>query len=442
MIPLARKVVDKIEAPKTCRVLSIDGGGIKGVIPATILAAIEKAVGGPLASKFHLVAGTSTGGILASGLAAEIPTPKLLDFYFKDGADIFASSIWTTGAIEGPKYAKAPIEAALKTAFGETKLSELKHDLVCPSYDIQARTDLLFKSWKARGIEEPNPKASDFLLREVARATSAAPTYFPPATATNLDGKAYACIDGGMYANNPALLGFVAARRLMPLATRYLVVSIGTGEVLTPIDPAAAANWGIVGWGPMLLDIIFFSMGDTVDYELDQLSPLVSHLRLQSSLTGANEALDDASDANMKALAACGARTLAQRKAEIDALVAELKTPLPSRVALGYPKVGGVARPPVVGQFNMTKIKASAAVGSVAASIASVVKPTAAAATATTGVTPSTAAAATSSPATPTFRWRIGGAIAGALTGAALGGPVGAAVGTMVGYLGGSRVDT
>jgi len=389
---------------QTCRVLALDGGGIRGMIPATILANFEQALGGgPLARHFHMLAGTSTGGILATGLAAELPTDKLIDFYTKDGPGIFNASFYS--GIESPKYPSTSLEAALKDAFGDMQLSDLAHDVICPTYDLGARQGMLFKSWKARGIEEPNPAASDFRVREVCRATSAAPTYFPAAKVTAADAKTYGCIDGGMYGNNPALIAFVAARRLMPLAKRFLIVSIGTGEALAPIAYDDAKAWGLVGWGPRLIDIIFDAMGSTVQYELDQLD-FVTQLRLQSSLQGADSALDNATPENMKALAICGKRTLTDRNADIATLLEELAMPLPDRTILGYPVAMGTVRPPKIQDFATTQIKVQAAT-----------------------------TAASTGPITP---WRVGGAGAGALAGAMVGGPIGAVIGGTVGYIAGA----
>jgi uncharacterized protein len=322
-------------ASTTCRILSIDGGGIRGVIPGQILAQLEAAIGVPLAQAFHMICGTSTGGILASGVAQEMPATQLLDFYFKDGNEIFNGSF--LGSLGGPKYAPAPLESILQTTFGDTKLSDLKHDLLVPAYDIQRRADLLFESWSARGVQETDPSSNDFLLREVCRATSAAPTYFPPSLVTGQDGCVYPCIDGGMYANSPALLGLVTARKLMPLATRFLVVSLGTGELKDPLAYADATNWGLLGWAPQLIDVIFTAMNATVSYELDQLAPLVDQVRLQSDLAGASDALDDTTAANMTALKACAMQVLSDNAADVARIVEELKSPLPDRAILGYP---------------------------------------------------------------------------------------------------------
>jgi uncharacterized protein len=397
-----------VDEAHTCRILAIDGGGIRGVIPATILTKLEEALGGgPLGRHFHMLAGTSTGGILAAGLALETPAAKLQDFYLKDGPGIFSTNFYST--VEGPKYAAAPLETALKTEFGDAQLSDLMHDLICPAYDLEARKGILFKSWKARGVEEPTPAASDFLLRAVTRATSAAPVYFAPAQAVAADGKTYALIDGGMFGNNPAAIALVAARRLMPLATRFLIVSLGTGENLMPIKYADAASWGIVGWGAKIIDIIFDAMGSTVEYELNQIDG-VSQLRWQSSLMGANDALDDASAGNMKNLQACATRTLGKQKVAVDGLIAELqRTSLPDRILLGYPIALGTTRPEKIQDFAIPAIKTEAmtAMGVLSPIVA-----------------------------TP---WKVGGAVAGALAGTPLG-PIGMIGGAVLGYLGAGLV--
>lgn len=346
------------DAASTCRILSIDGGGIRGVIPGQILGTLEKKLGRPLGDCFHLIAGTSTGAILATGLARGMSSVDLLDFYFKDGSEIFNPAFF--GSLGGPKYSPAPLEQILQKTFGDSKLSDLTHDLIVPTYDIQSRGDVLFESWRARGIQEPDPRSSDFLLREVLRATSAAPTYFPPALATAGNGRVYPCIDGGMYANSPALLALVAARRLMPLAKRFLIVSIGTGELSKPLPYADAKDWGLVGWGPNLLDVMFTAMGATVSYELDQLAPLVDQIRMQSSLEGANEAMDDASPANLLALRVCADRTLADHADDVTRLLEELASPLPDKIPFGYPSQADAPRPGKLSDLDVQKIAADA----------------------------------------------------------------------------------
>ncbi len=394
-----------IGTTKTCRILSIDGGGIRGVIPATILVELEKQLGAPLARHFHMIAGTSTGGILACGLANEIPAQKLLDLYAKNGSAIFTSS-WGDG-LDGPKYDPAPLEAALKVAFGDTRLSALSHDLLSPAYDIEKRVDVVFRSWRARGVDSKVPAKDDFLVREVARCTAAAPTYFPPAMATASDGTKYALIDGGMLANDPALLAFASARRLMPLADRYLVLSIGTGQQgLAPIPYTDAVGYGLVGWAPKVVDVLFDAVGGATSYALDQMDT-VDHMRWQASLDGASDAMDDATSGNIAALGACATRLLKAQAAQVASVVSELSTPLPDRIGLGYPKTTDPVRPPTVRQFPklMVIARARAVVARVQDGAS----------------------------------WPVWGGAAGAMLGATLlvGGPLGLVAGGILGALGG-----
>lgn len=390
---------------RTCRILSIDGGGIRGVIPATILVELERQLGGPLARHFHVIAGTSTGGILACGLAHEIPAAQLLDLYAKNGGAIFTTT-WS-GGIDGPKYDPGPLETALGQAFGTTRLSELAHDLLSPAYDIEKRRDLVFRSWRARGIDTEVPAQDDFFVREVARCTAAAPTYFPPSIATAADGVKYPLIDGGMLANDPAMLAFASARRLMPLADRYLVVSIGTGQQgLAPIPYADAVGYGLVGWAPKVVDVLFDAVGGATAYALDQID-VVDHVRWQASLDGADPAMDNATPANIAALGQCADRLLKAQASQVEAIVAELRTTLPDRTALGYPKASDPVRPPTVRQFPklMLPVRLRAAAAAVQSGAA----------------------------------WPVVGAGAGALLGATLlvGGPLGLIAGGLVGALGG-----
>src|SRR5208337_3624634 len=183
---------------KTIRVLSIDGGGIRGILPACVLQEIETRTGKDIASLFHLISGTSTGGIIACGLLKGVPADKLKDLYVKEGGNIFSHSGWRTMEtlwnLNGPKYSAENLESTLKSTFGDTWLSETSGpELLVPSYCItlpkpvgldgdrvqSTRMPFLFKSWKARGTLLDSgdvPEALDFRLLDVARATSAAPT--------------------------------------------------------------------------------------------------------------------------------------------------------------------------------------------------------------------------------------------------------------------------
>lgn len=331
---------------KTARILSIDGGGIRGLIPATVIASLEKELG-PIASRFHMVAGTSTGGILACALSKGQAASSLIKMYQEHGSAIFSSSITALGSVAGALYDANVLSEAMGPVLGGVSLENIEKDLLVTSYDLEHRSPGFFKSWKARGYELDHGEAAEsnnFLLADVARATSAAPTYFTPAQIKNQSGSTFALVDGGVFANNPAMCAYVAAKSLYPHASEYLIVSLGTGDATKPIKYESAVSFGVVGWASPLLDIMFQGASATTEYELSRLTD-VSQYRLQASLVGANEAMDDASPKNLSALQACATRMLVERVVDVATLKKRLAEPMTSLSSLGYPKQGAPAKP-------------------------------------------------------------------------------------------------
>jgi patatin-like phospholipase/acyl hydrolase len=159
------------------RILSIDGGGIRGIIPALVLAEIEARTGRSIAGLFDLVAGTSTGGILACGLTAPQPrtAQELVGLYRTQGPRIFRRSLWqrvvSADGLANARHDAGPLQEVLEEYLGEARLGEARPRLLATAYDLQAREPYFFKSWRTG--EEP---ARDLLLRTVAQATAAAPT--------------------------------------------------------------------------------------------------------------------------------------------------------------------------------------------------------------------------------------------------------------------------
>ncbi|MFN2167740.1 MAG: patatin-like phospholipase family protein, partial [Anaerolineae bacterium] len=183
---------------KLTRILSIDGGGIRGVIPGQILVVLEdklKALGGnpdaKISDYFDLIAGTSTGGILAClYLVPQEDNPdrplynaqEVVDFYLDRGGQVFHTPlrrrIMTVAGLMDEKYPTGPMESLLAEYFGDLRLSQLIKPCLIPSYDIDARKARFFNQYSARQGDE-----RDYLVREVIRATTAAPSYFEVAQA-------------------------------------------------------------------------------------------------------------------------------------------------------------------------------------------------------------------------------------------------------------------
>ena len=329
------------------RVLSIDGGGIRGLIPLVILAKIEEQIPDrPISEMFHLVAGTSTGGIIAAALSTKKPgtdrafsAKEILDFYVEHGKEIFTPNLWGFKRFWDEGYSAENFERLLAKKFGDLKLSDATcSDLLLTTYDIKNRKPFIFKSWRANGenldllkdecdsFGNANFIADDenFKLRDVLRATSAAPTYFEPIRIKSVSGNELDCVDGGVFANNPAMCAVSAAYRIYRMNRQddFCVVSLGTGTALKSIDYEKARDWGLLYWARPIIDILFDGAASTVDYQLQTVlggerneegDGAKSYFRFdldlkngQGTTNKASYRLDDASDENIEALLEAG----------------------------------------------------------------------------------------------------------------------------------------
>jgi uncharacterized protein len=310
------------------KLLSIDGGGIRGIIPATVLAALEARTSQPAASLFDLMAGTSTGGIIslvlsrdAGGGVPKYNAQDLVDLYVNRGPEIFSRSFWhgvsSVAGFTEEKYSQGPLEKILQEYFEDVPLKDALTRVLISSYEIESRSPFFFKSWR----DDTNPA----LMRAVARATSAAPTYFEPALFV-LAGKELALIDGGVFVNNPAMSAYSEAKRLFPDEKDFLIVSLGTGQLTRPIPFEEAKDWGKVQWALPILSVVFDGVSDAVDYQLRQILG-DQFFRFQGTLDTANDDMDDASPANLAALKLEAERILEAQKADLDRLCQLLTQP-------------------------------------------------------------------------------------------------------------------
>lgn len=232
------------------KILTIDGGGIKGVFAAAFLSSIEESLGEPLVDYFDLIAGTSTGGIIALSLGMGIPAKDILDFYKMHGPEIFKGSPLTLLRwIRRAKYDKAPLEAALVKVFGNRLLGESRTRLVIPSLDFETGEVHIFKTaHHERFVRDYKERAVD-----VALATAAAPTYFP----THRLEAGIPLIDGGMWANNPMGVAAVEAIGLLNWRKgKVRLLGVGCTESPLEIYDKSSRGLGINYWAPRLLTVV------------------------------------------------------------------------------------------------------------------------------------------------------------------------------------------
>ena len=288
------------------RVLAIDGGGIRGLIPALVLAEIESRTSRRIADLVDLVAGTSTGAILACALTRPDPLPAadLAGIYVDEGPKIFDRSllkkIMSVDGYVDERYDDDGLVAALRTYLGDTRLAEATVPVLVTAYDLQARAAVILRS----------SGAGDLSMVDAAHASSAAPTYFEPVRAG-----AMTLVDGGVFAINPAMVAFAETAG----ETLDVLASLGTGEHTRPLPFDEVRGWGRLQWAQPIIDVVFDGSADAVD---EQLSRLVDgrYIRLQTRLDEASDALDDASPENLAALRREAERLIAARSADIDHL--------------------------------------------------------------------------------------------------------------------------
>jgi uncharacterized protein len=312
------------------RILSIDGGGIRGLIPGTVLAAIEKSTQKPIAKLFDVIAGTSTGGILACGLSApgdggnpRFSASTLVDMYVQEGARIFPQHIFERiTELLGEKYPATGIENVLHKYVGESRLSETVTEILITAYDIERRKPKFFRSRDAR--DDPT---KDHPLWMVARATSAAPTYFEPFKLPGAaPGDHEALVDGGVFANNPAMCAYVDGS-VGPGQVRpddVFVVSLGTGSQNRPIMYDRVKDWGQLQWAKPILNVVFDGVSATTDYQLEQILGDDHYFRLETELTIASDDLDRATPENLRNLQLQADKLIADNEQILDRICARL----------------------------------------------------------------------------------------------------------------------
>jgi len=318
------------------KVLSIDGGGIRGIIPAMLLAEIEGRTGRRIAEMFDLVAGTSTGGILALGLTKpgqdsepEYSAKKLIELYETEGGKIFSIPVWhrihSGWGLAEEKYPSTGIDEVALEYFGDVRLAQALKEVLIPAYEIEKRGPWFFKRWEALDSK----KGFNPFMREVARATSAAPTYFEPIQLKvgSLGNRAF--IDGGVHSNNPAMCAYVEARKIHPEEKEFLVVSLGTGEPTREMPYEEVKGWGLALWAQPILNVVFDGVSDTVDYQLRELLSTEEgdarrYYRFQTVLDIGKDDMDDASATNIAALKTKAQEIIDENEADLEALCAQL----------------------------------------------------------------------------------------------------------------------
>lgn len=279
------------------KILSLDGGGIRGVFAATYLAYIEEHIDGHAGEYFDLIVGTSTGGIIALALAMRVPASRIANLYREKGEAIFTRRWPSLFGRKVPMtldalYKRWPLYDELKRVFGEdTLLGEAKSRICIPTLNLSTGKAVVFKTRHHDEYER------DHLLPlwKVAAATSAAPTYFRPVSIEEAGGS---FVDGGLWANTPTMVGVAEGIRLGHARESVRVFSIGTGSKPFYKDGhvwgrlLGGLRFGLAGWYGDIVDLVMRSQTQRASNLASYLLPDENRRRIEFTLPGDDFGLD------------------------------------------------------------------------------------------------------------------------------------------------------
>ncbi|XP_016902154.1 patatin-like protein 3 isoform X1 [Cucumis melo] len=346
----------KYEKGEKITILSIDGGGIRGIIPGTILAFLEsklQELDGPdarIADYFDVIAGTSTGGLVTSMLTAPNENNRplyaakdLTRFYIEHGPKIFpqrnshflSSMVNMFGKVMGPKYDGKYLRSLINRLLGDITLKQTLTEVIIPAFDIKLLQPVIFSTLDAKWDALKNPKLADVCI-----STSAAPTFLPGHEFQTKDSKGntrnFDMVDGGVAANNPTLAALTHVTKEMSIlrnrsellkikpmeAKRMLILSLGTGVAKNDekYSAAIASKWGMLGWiyhrgATPIVDIFSDASADMVDYHISSIFQSEhnqkNYLRIQDdTLSGDVSSVDIATQQNLLKLIEVGENLL------------------------------------------------------------------------------------------------------------------------------------
>ncbi|KAG8369493.1 hypothetical protein BUALT_Bualt14G0019400 [Buddleja alternifolia] len=357
--------IEESVSGKLVRILCIDGGGIRGIIPGVILSYLESELqkldgeDARLADYFDVIAGTSTGGLVTAMLTAPNENNRPLfaakdikKFYLDECPKIFPQhcSYTTLGhtaarvitAFSGPKYDGKYLHSLVKEKLGDLKLHQTLTHVVIPTFDIKTLQPVIFSTYEVN-----NKPSLDASLSDICIGTSAAPTYLPAHYFETQDSQGHKrqfnLIDGGVAANNPALVAINQATKqmtrgsseFMPLKPkqdgRFLLLSLGTGSAKAEekYDAEGASKWGVLGWllnaagSTPLFDVFNRASGDMVDFHISTffqaLNSQQNYLRIQDdALSGIMSSVDIATKENLDDLVKVGEKLLKKAVSRVN----------------------------------------------------------------------------------------------------------------------------
>jgi predicted acylesterase/phospholipase RssA len=325
---------------RVVKILSIDGGGLRGLIPARFIAEIERRCGRPAWQIFDVIAGTSTGALVTAFLThpQTLSGQDVVDYY--DGPESarffqrgLAYKLISLDGLLRPKYPASTHIDALKSALGTTaELKDARTEIAIPMFDLRSRAPRTYTFTRAAARSDPD---SNYPLWEVVRAASTASGYYPGWTLRSTSGaRVHHPVDGGIYVNNPIVEALSHAIELVGGSTAvsesdvdFVAVSLGTGYYGEPIHTLHEARWGFLGWAPRLLDLMFEGQANAAHRHVASILPQTGlfrhYLRMQAILPRPHK-LDDTSLAAREDLKRAADAAIERYDAALDTVCREL----------------------------------------------------------------------------------------------------------------------
>lgn len=324
-----KNIGTQTESP-TIRILALDGGGVRGIIESYILKKIEFETGSSIKDMFHLIAGTSIGGILACALSLPLgkgnpktDMPKfsasqIYDLFYANSKNMFKKNYFSCYGWFGTKYHTRPLESFIDSIVENHIFQHTTTNIIVPTYDMTMQNTKIFKSWDNSEL---------FLMKDVMLATSAAPTYFKPRKIFPLNTKkhmGYNLLDGGVVANNPSGCAISCIKEFNQFVDIDLI-SIGTGYNVAPMRYSTMKNAGLIKWAKELPGLTIDSQAYSIEAAIEPICK--NYYRYTPFLDSKNINMDDVSANNIKALIASAERMIFATQNEFYQMIQLLKKP-------------------------------------------------------------------------------------------------------------------
>lgn len=290
------------------RILSIDAGGVRAIVPSMILSHMEKQAGKPINELFDLIVGSSTGGLLGlcltkpngpNSLNPQYTASDMVRFFEEHARSVYPQNSFMDGWLR-PKYDRKSMDKAIEELLGDFRLKQALTNTAVTAYDTEHKVPVLFKSWLAKNLD-----SFDFAAKDVARAACSIPTYFEPVN-LNRNEQFKSIVDGSVFASNPSLAAYCEAVSIFANEPcDYLMVSLGTGRSLRGLAFDNIRTWGQFHWMKEIVSVYGDSNCDVIDQQMHSVLPIATdgrqrYFRIQQNIYDENVGLlDNASEKNI-----------------------------------------------------------------------------------------------------------------------------------------------